>query len=79
MKKAIAVLLVVLLISFLTVAFAGFIYYDNETNRFLILESNPAYSIVMDNDTGVVYVLGSRGTLDPIYNQDGTLYCMGVG
>lgn len=47
--------------------------YQNENKNFIPIQQEYGYSVILDKETGVAYIITREGHTTPLYNSDGSL------
>lgn len=47
--------------------------HQNENKNFIPIQQEYGYSVILDKETGVAYIITREGHTTPLYNSDGSL------
>lgn len=47
--------------------------HQNENKNFIPIQREYGYSVILDKETGVAYIITREGHTTPLYNSDGSL------
>lgn len=64
--------IIVLFISGILIFLSGH-QNENEYKNFIPIQQEYGYSVILDKETGVAYIITREGHTTPLYNSDGSL------
>lgn len=62
---------------FIILCIGGILYFSSENQsenkNFIPIQQEYGYSVILDKETGVAYIITREGHTTPLYNSDGSL------